>query len=152
MEEKKIQVVTFGIADEVFGLYIIEVKEIIRTREIVWVPNSPDFIEGIINLRGDVIPIISLRKIFKIKPKEKNLKTRIIICDLQGIIIGIEVDEVYKVISVAKDQLKKMPAVFSKIVDQNLVEGVIKTDDKLVIFLKILDVLTEDQKQRLALL
>ena len=90
-QEKSIkmqQLVSFSLANEEFGVDIIKVQEIMRVQEITKVPQMPDFVEGVINLRGNVIPIIDLRKKFGLEVKERDNQTRIIVVNVHDKIVG----------------------------------------------------------------
>ena len=85
-EDELLQLVTFSIGEEEFGVNILKVQEIIRTMEITRVPRAPEFVEGVINLRGKVIPIIDLRRRFGLAPKAHDKNTRIIVIEINNII------------------------------------------------------------------
>ena len=85
-DDQLLQLVTFSIGEEEFGVNILKVQEIIRTMEITKVPRAPDFVEGVINLRGKVIPIIDLRRRFGLAPRGHDKNTRIIVIEINNII------------------------------------------------------------------
>ena len=97
------QLISFMIGKEEYGLEILTVKEVIRIREITKIPKAPVFVKGIINLRGDVIPIIDLREKFGLETEEYTIMTRVIIVEVDGKAIGMVVDSVSQVIE-DKDQ------------------------------------------------
>ena len=88
-DDELLQLVTFSIGEEEFGVNILKVQEIIRTMEITKVPRAPEFVEGVINLRGKVIPIIDLRRRFGLVPKAHDKNTRIIVIEINNIIVGL---------------------------------------------------------------
>ena len=103
MAKELMQLVSFKLGSEEFGIDILKVQEINRIVEITHVPKSPDFVEGIINLRGKVIPIIDLRKKFGLEQKEYTKNTRIIVIELEGgRITGFIVDSVSEVLRIPK--------------------------------------------------
>ncbi|WP_300898082.1 chemotaxis protein CheW, partial [uncultured Desulfovibrio sp.] len=90
-DDELLQLVTFSIGEEEFGVNILKVQEIIRTMEITKVPRAPEFVEGVINLRGKVIPIIDLRRRFGLAPKAHDKNTRIIVIEINNVIVGFVV-------------------------------------------------------------
>ena len=99
-DDELLQLVTFSIGEEEFGVNILKVQEIIRTMEITKVPRAPEFVEGVINLRGKVIPIIDLRRRFGLAPKAHDKNTRIIVIEINNIIVGFVVDAVSEVLRI----------------------------------------------------
>lgn len=122
------QLVTFKIDMEEYGVNITNVQEINRMTEITKIPRAPYYIEGIVNLRGNVIPALDLRKLFKISEKQVSDATRIIIVDFDGKRTGIVVDSVSEVLRFEKTLLEAPPDIISSGVDSDYVEGVAKLD------------------------
>lgn len=122
------QLVTFKIDSEEYGVKIANVQEINRLTEVTKVPRAPFFIDGIVNLRGNVIPVLNLRRLFKLPDKQVNDATRIIIVDLNGKRTGIVVDSVSEVLRFDKSLIEAPPDVLSNGVDMDYVEGVAKLD------------------------
>lgn len=159
MEEKKddyhrsddqlIQLVTFKIAEEEFGVDILKVQEIIRMMPITRVPNSPSFVEGVINLRGKVIPVIDMRKRFGIDSCSHDNDTRIGVMDLQGQVVGFVVDAVREVLRINESTVEPPPAVVSGIGSEYM-RGVGKLDDRLLILLDLDKLLNENEIQSLS--
>ncbi|MDV7389751.1 chemotaxis protein CheW, partial [Arthrospira platensis SPKY1] len=106
--------ITFTLANEDYGLYILSVKEIIGMMRVTKVPKTPDFVRGVINLRGKIHPVIDLRKRFNLEMKEDDERTPIIIVEVRQEntiqFIGIVVDTVSEVINVEKSDIEKAPA------------------------------------------
>ncbi|MCK4303222.1 MAG: purine-binding chemotaxis protein CheW, partial [Candidatus Eisenbacteria sp.] len=96
--DELVQVVSFKLGQEEFGIDILKVQEINRMVEITKVPQAPFYCEGIINLRGKVIPVINLRKKFELDDREWDKNTRILVCDVSGNVIGMIVDSVDEVL------------------------------------------------------
>lgn len=107
------QLVTFSIGEEEFGVDILRVQEIIRMMDITKVPKAPDFVEGVINLRGNVIPIIDLRKRFGMDARERDKNTRIIVIEINNMIVGFIVDAVSEVLRIPADTVEPPPPVVS---------------------------------------
>src|SRR5271163_1894392 len=105
--EKELQVVGFRIGRETFGLPISIVREIVRVPEITSVPNAPDYIEGVINLRGRIIPIVDLRKRFGQKTFEPDKKNRIVVVELEGRAIGLLVNSASEVLRIPPSEIEE---------------------------------------------
>ncbi len=142
------QLVSFVIESEEFGVDILKVQEIIRTVEITRVPKSPDFVEGVINLRGKIVPVIDLRKRFGIVRKERDNETRIIVVELVDKVVGFLVDKVKEVIRVEKSIIEPPPELTTNI-STNYITGVAKLEDRLLILLDLDRVLSSDEQERL---
>jgi purine-binding chemotaxis protein CheW len=130
------QLVSFTLNDEMYGVDILRVQEINRMVSITKIPQTPEYIEGVINLRGKVIPIIDIRKKFQIFAKEWNKDTRIIVVDVKGAVVGMVVDSVSEVLRIPKSSIEPAPKITSSI-DTDYITGVVKLDDKLLIFLEV---------------
>lgn len=135
-ENELLQLVTFGIGEEEFGIDILKVQEIIRIMDITKVPNSPPYVEGVINLRGKVIPVIDLRRRFGLDYREHDSQTRIIVIDLHAMITGFVVDEVSEVLRIRANTVEQPPAVVAG-VESEYIKGVGKLDDRLLILLDL---------------
>lgn len=152
-EEKKtgatLQLVTFKLGEEEFGVEILKVHEIIRMMQITQVPNAPDFVQGVINLRGKVIPIISLRRRFRFDAEEEDHQNlRIIVVELNQVIVGFIVDSVSEVLKISTDIVEPPPAVLAGIESEHIT-GVAKLEDRLVILLDLEHLLTGSEKKEL---
>jgi purine-binding chemotaxis protein CheW len=142
------QLVSFVIENEEFGVDILKVQEIIRTVEITRVPKSPEFVEGVINLRGKIVPVVDLRKRFGIARKERDNETRIIVVELVDKVVGFLVDKVKEVIRVEKSIIEPPPELTTNI-STNYITGVAKLQDRLLILLDLDRVLSSDEQERL---
>lgn len=143
------QYVVFNLGAEEFGIDIMNVKEIIPYQESVNVPNTPDFIEGIINYRGNVIPIINLRKRFKLVDSKVTKDTRIIVINLGDKEIGFVVDEASQTIRLDDEQIDPTPDIISE-VDRRFITGVGKVgEDRLLILLDLHKILTDKEKDQI---
>ncbi|RMF56643.1 MAG: purine-binding chemotaxis protein CheW [Calditrichaeota bacterium] len=141
--EKIIQLVSFRLGGEEFGVDILAVQEIIRMQEITQVPNSPHYIEGVINLRGKVIPVINLRKRLGLGMKEYDKSTRIIVVEMQDKIVGFIVDSVSEVLRVPASALEPPPQMVGN-VQEDYITAVGKMKDSLLILLDLSKVIGED--------
>jgi purine-binding chemotaxis protein CheW len=138
------QLVNFKIGMEDYGIKIKNVQEINRMTEVTKIPRAPHYIEGIVNLRGNVIPALDLRRLFKLSEKQVSDATRIIIVDLDGKRTGIVVDSVSEVLRFEKTLIEPPPDIISSGVDSDYVEGVAKLDDgkRMILILNISKVLS----------
>ena len=142
------QLVVFDLASEAYGVDIGAVREIIRMQEITKVPRSPEFVEGIINLRGNVIPVIDLRKRFSLIGAERDKENRILVVDIGGKDIGVIVDAVTEVLRIASDSVEPPSAVITTF-DSTYLLGIAKLEDRLIILLDLQSVLSEDHQEAL---
>jgi purine-binding chemotaxis protein CheW len=131
-----LQLVTFSIGEEEFGVDILKVQEIIRTMEIAKVPRAPAFVEGVINLRGKVIPIIDLRRRFHLQPRGHDSQTRIIVIEITQMVVGFVVDAVSEVLRIPVNTVEPTPPVVAGM-DSDYISGVGKLRDRLLILLDL---------------
>ena len=144
--EKTAQMVGFKIDNEFYGIDIMQVQEIIRMYEITMVPRTPPFIKGVVNLRGKVVPIISLRERFGIKEAEHTKDTRIVIVRIDVGLIGFIVDAMAEVIRLPERLIEPTPPTATNI-ESEYIRGVGKLDDNLIIVLDLNMVLTKEKKE-----
>jgi len=147
MKEERIQLVSFKIGNEEHGINVLKVREIIRMSNITRVPNTPDFIEGVINLRGKVIPIISLRKKFNLPEAENDSRTRIIVMDMDNELMGFIVDSVAEVIRIAISEIQPPPPIVTGGIDQECLSGVINHADRLLVLLNLEKMFSTEERQ-----
>lgn len=138
---------TFVLGDEEYGVEILKVREIIGLMEITSVPQTPDFIKGVINLRGKVIPVIDLRLKFGMDPAEYTEETCIIVVDINQTMIGILVDTVSEVLDISAGQIEPPPSFGSRI-DTEFILGMGKVKDRVKILLEIDKVLSSEELTR----
>jgi len=149
--EGLLQLVTFTIANEEFGLDILLVQEIIRIMDITKVPRAPEFVEGVINLRGKVIPIMDLRRRFGLGAKAHDNHTRIIVVELRTLIVGFVVDAVSEVLRIPASTVEPPPPLVSGI-DSEYISGVGKLQDRLLILIDLYRLLSSGEETALAAL
>ncbi len=128
------QAVVFQLNDQSYGLDIITVREIIRMEAITAIPRSPEFMEGVINLRGRVIPVIDLCKRFGIESKKTTAQSRIIIVQVNETTFGMIVDAVQEVLRIPKSAVEPPPPVVGG-VDAAFIRGIALLDERLIILL-----------------
>jgi purine-binding chemotaxis protein CheW len=144
-----LQLVGFVIGNEEFAVDILKVQEINRIEQITKVPNSPDFVEGVINLRGKVIPILDLRIRMGMEKKERDTQTRIIVVDISQKTIGFIVDEVTEVLRIPKSVIETPPDLVSD-KKSEFITGIGKLEDRLLILLDLDKIISNDESKALA--
>jgi purine-binding chemotaxis protein CheW len=138
--DKELQVVGFRIGRETFGLPISMVREIVRVPEITSVPNAPDYIEGVINLRGRIIPVVDLRKRFGQQSVEREKKNRIVVVELESRLVGLMVHCASEVLRISPSEIDEPHNVFRE-GELNYITGIGKLNGRLVILLDLNKVL-----------
>ncbi|NTV51044.1 MAG: purine-binding chemotaxis protein CheW [Geobacteraceae bacterium] len=145
--DELIQLVSFMLADEEYGVEVLKVREIIRMPNITKMPNVPSHVEGIINLRGKVIPIISMRRRFNLMESENNTQTRIIIMDVVGTLTGFIVDAVSEVIRIHSSEIQPPPSMMlSGGASQEFITGVYNHAERLLIIMDIDRMFSDDER------
>ncbi len=149
--QEEIQLVTFKLGKEEFGLYIEDVREINRLAEITAVPNAPSFVEGIINLRGNVIPAIDLRKRFNLETVKHGDSTRVIIVDILDKTTGLIVDSVSEVIRISKKWIEPPPEIIGTKVETEFIDGIgnLSKQNRFIIILNVNKILSGDEQRQL---
>lgn len=144
---------TFKLSNEEYGLGILKVREIIGLMDITHVPRTPDFVRGVINLRGKVIPVVDLRLKFDMERIEPTDQTVIIVVQYShlntDLTMGILVDEVVEVLDVAADQIEPPPSFGASIVQTDFIMGIGKADKRMIFLIEIGKVLTVEELRRL---
>lgn len=132
---------TFALANEEYGISILKVREIIGLMEITAVPQTPDFVKGVINLRGRVIPVLELRTKFGMVAQEYNDRTCIIVVEVNGatstIQVGMLVDSVSEVLNILEDELEESPSFGSTQMDTDCILGMGKVKGEVKILLDV---------------
>lgn len=146
--ENVVQLVGFMLSNEYYGVDITRIREIIRMVDITRVPRSPKFIEGVINLRGSVIPVINLRTKIRMPRIEYDKNTRIIIVEIKGIVIGFVVDAVREVLRIHENLLEAPPAITIEKADY--ITSVAKLEEQLVILMDTEKVLSNEEGKLLS--
>lgn len=144
-----LQLVSFRLAQEEYGIEITKVQEIILMGEITRVPQTPEYIKGLINLRNTVIPIVDLRLRFALAQEEISDETRIMVVNVQGKTIGIIVDAVSEVLRISPEQIAPPPPTVAGL-GQEYLTGLVKLDKRLLILLDIDKILIEEEANEAA--
>ena len=142
---QEVQLACFRVGSELYALDILKIREIIRPQKLTPIPKAPSFIEGVINLRGVVIPVADLRKRFDQQISEANRKNRIIVCSLSGRIIGLIVDEVTEVKRFGRGEIAPAPQ-FIDGPEANYFLGVARREEDLILLIDLEKVLSNDEK------
>lgn len=140
LTELKDRYLQFGLGSEKYGIRLLDVKEVIPVPETTDLPNTPGYYQGIMNLRGQIISVIDLRKKLGVKAKEENTEEAVIIIEIDKIGIGVIVDSIDKVLNVEDEQVLEVPEVKSQ-VNAQYIEGVFKNQDYLVVLLNFTSIL-----------
>lgn len=145
------QMVTFSINHEEYGIQIMQVQEINRISEITHIPRAPHFIDGMTNLRGNVIPVVNVRQLFGLEEKPVDDRTRIIIVDINGSRTGLRVDQVNEVLRISSQDIEETPAIVTKDISKRLMQGVCKIDNgkRMIMLLNISEILDHKELEDL---
>jgi len=147
-----LQLVTFQLGEELYGIDIMDVKEIVRVQEIRPIPNAPAYVEGLFKLREFIIPIINLHKRFHLKKaqldEDEELLSGFIILDIDGMKIGIIIDKIERVISIEFNQIQPPPQMLSGI-GAEYIQGVVKQNDSYLIIIDTQKLFTAKELQKI---
>jgi purine-binding chemotaxis protein CheW len=151
-ELSEVQLVTFMLGEEEFGVPISQIQEIDRLAKITKVPKAAEFIEGITNLRGEVIPLLDTRKRFDLEVKPSDDRTRIIIVDLGGVKTGLVVDSVREVLNLAKKDIAPPPEAIGSGIAQQFISGIGKVDEgkRMIVLLDVEKILSRQEQAHLS--
>jgi purine-binding chemotaxis protein CheW len=147
------QLVTFQLGEELYGINIMDVKEIVRVQDIRAIPNAPPYVEGIFNLRSEIIPIINLHRRFHLKKvlnsEEDELLSGFIILDIDGMKLGVIIDRVSRVVTIEKEDIQPPPQMVSGI-GSEYIKGVVRQEKGYLIILDIRDLFNPKELQKIA--
>ena len=146
------QLVVFNLANESYGVEISAVREIIRLQPITKVPRTPEFVEGVINLRGKVIPVIDLRRRFGLPSADRSRAGRIVVVEVGDHLLGFIVDRMSEVLHVPSSQIEP-PSPLVTSVNSGYVRGIAKTENRLIVLLaleKVLSTAEHDEVEQIA--
>lgn len=143
-----IQYVVFRLSEEEFGVEIKNVREIIKPQQILRIPNTPKYIEGIINLRGRVHPVFNLRRKFHFSEKPTDDTTKIIVVNVNDMSVGFEVDDVSEILRIEEESIEEAPQ-FVTGPHRKYIKCVGKVDDRMIIMLDLDLLLSEEEEKEL---
>jgi purine-binding chemotaxis protein CheW len=137
------QLVIFNLGVEEFGVNIMQVQEIIRMPDITRIPRSPEYVKGVVNLRGKIIVVMDLDRRFGMNETEMTDESRIVVVDINGTIIGLVVDSVSEVIRLKGSNIEQTPEIITQKINAEYLKGVGKMDDRLLILLNLENIINE---------
>jgi len=143
--EEIVKFVTFALGKEKYAVPVLRVKEIIARYDIAPLPKTPNFIEGIISLRGDIIPVVDLRKRFDLPVHDRTDENRLIVLEMDDFYVGIEVDAVFEVIKINAGQIEPPPALVAGL-QADYLEGVCEIDSRLITILNLDTIFSPHEK------
>ena len=144
---QEVQAVGFYLGEDEYAIYINKVREIVPMTDIRKIPKSPQFVEGVINIRGKIIPVLDLRKRFDLSINDTNRQScKILIVELEKNQVGLIVDNVSEVMKFYSDDIEKAPPMFSANISSQYIQGVAKIENKLIILLDIERLLSFEEK------
>jgi len=143
------QLISFTVGAEEYGLELLRVKEVIRMRQITWLPKAPSCVKGIINLRGEVIPIIDLRDRFGLAAQEQTAMTRVVVVEVEGRPVGMVVDAASQVVRVPADEFDPPPQVLGE-ASRDFITAVGKTGDRLILMIDVDRILSTEEMNQIA--
>jgi purine-binding chemotaxis protein CheW len=149
-EERKILV--FRLAKEELGLDISSVREVLRPEKIYPLPKTPHFIEGVINLRGHIVPLIDLRKRLLAEQTEDEPNKRIIVCRVNKFIVGLTVNSLKEIVALSKEDIKPTPEVVAMQMEADLISGIAKVGERIIPILDLEHILTKKGEVELSTL
>lgn len=152
-KDGQFQLVTFQIGEELYGIDIMDVKEIVRVQDVRPIPNAPSYVEGIFNLRGDIIPIINLHRRFHLKKsavgEEDELLSGFIIIDIGGMKLGVIIDRVARVVGVEMKDVQPPPQMITGI-GAEYIQGVVRQEKGYLIILDIKKLFDPKELQKIS--
>ncbi len=143
-KKRERQILVFEVANDQLGLDISCVREVLRPQEIYPLPKTPDFIEGVINLRGHIVALIDLRKRLHGRPIEEPGK-RIIICKVNKVIVGLTVDGLKEIIALSEEEIKPTPEVAAVQMEAEVISGLARIGERIIPILNLAEIITRKE-------
>ena len=140
--------VTILLDNEMFGIDVSKVHEITGLPEVSFVPNAAEYMRGVINLRGKVIPLIDLRTKFKLPNKEYDKLTVVMICEIKKNLVGMIVDSVSDVVDVSVHDVQDTPH-FTTSIDADCIDGIIQIDGQIIVIIDVDKIFTDDELEKM---
>lgn len=142
------QYLTFSLSDELYALEVSKVKEVLEYQAITRVPKTPDFMRGVINVRGGIVPIVDLRLKFELPAQEQTVDTCIIVLEItienETITVGTIADNVHEVVEIQPEEIEPTPKIGTRL-DTDFIEGIGKHNDRFLVILNIDKILTSEE-------
>lgn len=145
--EKETQLVVFKLGEEEFGVNINQVREIVRLVPITPIPRAPEFIEGVVNLRGAVLAVIDLAKRLEVPAHPRSGKTRIVVVEWEDNTVGMIVDEVLEVLRIPTEKIVKTPQIAGSTISKKYIKGVANLEDRLLILIDLTAILSLEEAE-----
>lgn len=149
IDDIMLQWVTFRLEEELYGINVMQVQEVLRHTEIAPVPGAPDYVLGIINLRGNVVTVIDTRRRFALMDREIDDNTRIVIIEVDGQVVGLLVDSVAEVVYLRESEIEKAPEVGND-ESSKYIQGVVTRDTGLLILVDVNKLLSSEEWMEMA--
>ena len=143
-------ILVFNLLQEELGIEVSCVCEVLRPQQIHPLPRTPEFIEGVINLRGHIIAVMDLRKKFGLKMAPDQSNIRIIVCKIKKMIVGIIVDSVSEVLTVTQESIEPAPGIISLQIEDNYISGIARVAERVIVILNLEKILTKEDISRLS--
>lgn len=140
----EVQLVTFKVDNEEYGVDIMQVQEIIRLGKVVRVPGAPPFVEGIMDLRGKVLPVVDLRRRFHLEPREHDATSRVVVINIADMTLGLIVDSITEVLRLPTSTIEPPPRIVAGI-DARFLKGIGRVDKRLLILLDLDRIFSEEE-------
>ncbi|MCF7948970.1 MAG: chemotaxis protein CheW [Spirochaetia bacterium] len=142
------QYLTFSLSDELYALEVSKVKEVLEYQPITRVPKTPDFMRGVINVRGGIVPVVDLRLKFDLPAQEQTVDTCIIVLEIsienETITVGTIADNVHEVVEIQPEDIEPTPKIGTRL-DTDFIEGIGKNNDRFLVILNIDKILTSEE-------
>lgn len=148
-EDREVQLVIFQLGREEFAVEVTQVREIIRMQDITRMPKAPSFVEGIINLRGQIIAVLDLAQRLNLEAADRGSETRIIVVEAGDVKVGMIVDSVSEVMRISEEEVEPSPALAAD-VEAVYLKGVVKQDNRLIILLDLTRILATEEMMELS--
>ncbi|HKL12609.1 MAG TPA: chemotaxis protein CheW [Halanaerobiales bacterium] len=143
------QYIKFQTGKQAFGIDVLSSREIVREEGITSIPDSPNFVKGVIDLREEIVPIVNLEELFNIKEIKQEVKEKkIIIIKVDGTLIGLEVNKVDEIIEIEKETIKEAPSITKKY-NKHYIKGVANHNDQLFIILDVNNIFSEEEIKKI---
>lgn len=148
-ESTEVQLVVFKLAEEEYAVKIGQVKEIINLAEVTSLPQAHLSVEGVINLRGKIIPIFNLKKRLELANQQYSSQARVMVVEVDSQLLGIKVDEAVEVLRLDTNAIQALPRLVSQVENQSFVVGVGKLEERLIVILDLTKVLSNEEIQEI---
>lgn len=142
-----LQLLSFRVGDESFAVDVLKIRGVERMRKITSIPKMPHFLDGVLDIREQIVPIVDLRKRFNIEAKPPDASTRIILVELDNHLAGLIVDAVFEVFQADSASIGAIPSIGASSVDAEFLMGVVRLKDSLVIIIDMEKVFTPEEKE-----